>query len=128
MFCDPGAGPMGQCWPVPDDPALRRDMETAARNHERIFTQYNLPYDVDPGSDLAAAIEMQLRREIERVEKAERRAELEKRRLKRLERKAAGVTDKVPLLHLTSSHSNNNNSNIFIMSISSDFCQCQSYY
>lgn len=41
-----GAGPMGQCHPIPDSPALRAQMLRAARNYQRIYNMYNLPYQV----------------------------------------------------------------------------------
>ncbi len=40
------AGPMGQCFPVPDDANLRRQMLKVARNTERIYNMYNLPWRV----------------------------------------------------------------------------------
>ena len=40
---------MGQCFPVPEDANLRRQMLRHARNHERIYNMYNLPWRVRPG-------------------------------------------------------------------------------
>jgi hypothetical protein len=37
---------MGQCFPVPDDANLRRQMLKVARNTERIYNMYNLPWRV----------------------------------------------------------------------------------
>eukprot|EP00884_Botryococcus_braunii_P004791 jgi/Botrbrau1/14312/Bobra.0287s0005.1 len=82
-------GPLGQCWPIPNDPDLLREMKRAAENHAVIYAQYNLPYEVEPGTTMGKAIELQLRRLTSRQEGRVRRAEFEKRRLKRLERKAA---------------------------------------
>ena len=40
------AGPMGQCHPIPDSPALREQMLRAARNYQRVYNMYNLPFQV----------------------------------------------------------------------------------
>ncbi len=47
------AGPLGQCHPIPDDPQLKAEMLKHARNHHRIHSRYNLPYQSAPGSDMA---------------------------------------------------------------------------
>ena len=43
------AGPLGQCHPIPDDPQLKAEMLKHARNHHRIHSRYNLPYQSAPG-------------------------------------------------------------------------------
>jgi hypothetical protein len=47
------AGPLGQCHAIPDDPQLKAQMMKHARNHHRIHNMYNLPYQSEPGSDMA---------------------------------------------------------------------------
>ena len=47
------AGPLGQCHPIPDDPQLKAEMLKHARNYIRIHRMYNLPYQSEPGSDMA---------------------------------------------------------------------------
>ena len=47
------AGPLGQCHPIPDDPQLKAEMLKHARNYTRIHRMYNLPYQSEPGSDMA---------------------------------------------------------------------------
>lgn len=47
------AGPLGQCHPIPDDPQLKAEMLKHARNYQRIHRMYNLPYQSEPGSDMA---------------------------------------------------------------------------
>ena len=47
------AGPLGQCHAIPDDPQLKAEMLKHARNHHRIHNMYNLPYQSEPGSDMA---------------------------------------------------------------------------
>ncbi len=46
-------GPLGQCHPIPDEPQLKAQMLKHARNHLRIHNMYNLPYQSEPGSDMA---------------------------------------------------------------------------
>lgn len=85
------AGPLGQCHPIPDDPLLREQMLKHARNYERIYDMYNLPYQSAPGSDMHKAIEAFKVQLAARQKKLKRTQELEKRRLRRLE-KRSGAT------------------------------------
>ena len=54
------AGPLGQCHLLPDDEGLKAEMLKHARNYERIYRSYNLPYQSAPGSDMAKAIQVAL--------------------------------------------------------------------
>lgn len=38
-------GPMGQCFPVPDDDAIKQQMMTTAENAEKIYRMYNFDYN-----------------------------------------------------------------------------------
>lgn len=38
-------GPMGQCFPVPDDGEVKRQMMTTAENQEKIYRMYNFDYN-----------------------------------------------------------------------------------
>lgn len=37
-------GPMGQCFPVPDDDSIKQQMMTTAENAEKIYRMYNFDY------------------------------------------------------------------------------------
>lgn len=37
-------GPMGQCFPIPEDEGIKRQMLTTAENHRKIFRMYNFDY------------------------------------------------------------------------------------
>lgn len=37
-------GPMGQCFPIPDDDDIKRQMITTAENQHKIFRMYNFDY------------------------------------------------------------------------------------
>ena len=51
----PAAGPMGQCFPLPDDENVREAMQRHAENHEKIFNMYNFDVVPKPGSDMDKA-------------------------------------------------------------------------
>ncbi|CAL5219290.1 g1095 [Coccomyxa viridis] len=80
-------GPLGQCHPIPDDPQLKAEMLKHARNHHRIHSRYNLPYQSAPGSDMAKAIEAFKEKVAALRKKARRVRELERRRLRRMEQR-----------------------------------------
>lgn len=46
---------MGQCFPVPEDPALKEHMAKVARNWQRIWGMYNIPRVTQPGSHMDKA-------------------------------------------------------------------------
>ena len=46
---------MGQCFPLPDDENLQREMGKHAHNHQFIFDQYNFDVETRPGSDMEKA-------------------------------------------------------------------------
>lgn len=46
---------MGQCFPVPDNPALKDHMAKVARNWQRIWDMYNIPRETPPGSHMEKA-------------------------------------------------------------------------
>ena len=48
-------GPLGQCFALPDDPATRTALDDAAHNHELVWSEFNLPYNIEPGSDMDLA-------------------------------------------------------------------------
>ncbi len=50
-----GAGPMGQCHPVPDDPDLKAVLAKHTRNHLRIWNAYNFARRILPGTDMGKA-------------------------------------------------------------------------
>ena len=37
-------GPMGQCFPIPDDGDIKRQMITTAENQRKIYRMYNFDY------------------------------------------------------------------------------------
>ena len=37
-------GPMGQCFPIPDDEGIKRQMITTAENQRKIYRMYNFDY------------------------------------------------------------------------------------
>lgn len=37
-------GPMGQCFPIPDDEDVKRQMITTAENQRKIYRMYNFDY------------------------------------------------------------------------------------
>lgn len=59
-----------------------------ARNYERIYRSYNLPFQSRPGSDMAKAIEVFKAQLASWQKKLKRIQELEQRRLRRLERRS----------------------------------------
>lgn len=46
---------MGQCFQLPDDENLQREMGKHAHNHQFIFDQYNFDVETRPGSDMDKA-------------------------------------------------------------------------
>jgi hypothetical protein len=48
-------GPLGQCFALPDDPALRSAMADVAEAAGAVWDDYNLDYDIAPGSRLDEA-------------------------------------------------------------------------
>lgn len=89
------AGPLGQCHPIPDSAEVREQMLKHARNYERIYSSYNLPYQSTPGSDMAKAIDAFKAQLAAWQKKLKRIQELEQRRLRRLERRS-GVKPDAP--------------------------------
>ncbi|BDA41949.1 probable phosphatidylinositol 4-phosphate 5-kinase 8 at N-terminal half [Coccomyxa sp. Obi] len=88
-------GPLGQCHPIPDSAEVREQMLKHARNYERIYRSYNLPYQSAPGSDMAKAIDAFKAQLAAWQKKLKRIQELEQRRLRRLERRS-GVKPDAP--------------------------------
>jgi hypothetical protein len=43
-------GPLGQCHPLPDDPALRMEMAKVAQQYAKVYEMYNLEWDPAPGT------------------------------------------------------------------------------
>ena len=87
------AGPMGQCHPMPDDAKLKAEMRRHARNAYRIHSSYNLPYAVEPGSDMENAIRLDQAQRAHDEGLYEAEQEAEQRRLARfarLQQKRAG--------------------------------------
>jgi hypothetical protein len=82
-------GPLGQCHPIPDDPAVREQLKRAAHNHALIFEQYNLDWDPEPGS-AQYIVDQRVRRAKELHERQARRVEDEVLRAEAEERAAAG--------------------------------------
>lgn len=80
------AGPMGQCFPIPDDAKLKAEMGMHARNAMRIHSAYNLPYEVQPGSVLDKAIQLDTERRAEDQSLYESETDAEQRRLERFSR------------------------------------------
>jgi hypothetical protein len=87
------AGPLGQCHPLPEDLDVREQMLKHARNYERIYRSYNLPYQSRPGSDMAKAIDGFKAQLASWQKKLKRIQELEQRRLRRLERRSGVKPD-----------------------------------
>ena len=83
-------GPMGQCFPIPDDENLKASMALAAANHRRIFDSYNLPYDPEPGSDLERATKLWKRKQARRAKALERKLLREQQKVRRMEGGDAG--------------------------------------
>jgi len=44
------AGPLGQCFPIPDDQSIRAEMMRFVQNYAHIYSMYNFDYDPEPGS------------------------------------------------------------------------------
>lgn len=78
-------GPMGQCHPIPDEAGLKEAMLRAAENHKRILDQYNLPYDVEPGSDMDKAQKMWKRKQARRAKALEKKLLREQQKIRRME-------------------------------------------
>lgn len=76
-------GPMGQCFPLPDDPYVRENMRVNARNHQRIYDMYNFDVVPRPGSDMEKATKLWEKQEAEKTTALKKRAEAEKRRHQR---------------------------------------------
>jgi hypothetical protein len=79
-------GPMGQCFPLPEDENVRNTMQQHAENHEKIFNMYNFDVVPKPGSDMDKAQKLWDKKEARKAARAKRAAELEKRRHQRLDR------------------------------------------
>lgn len=43
-------GPAGNAFPIPENPTLRKELTTAAKNHMNIWASMNVEYDPKPGS------------------------------------------------------------------------------
>lgn len=43
-------GPLGQCFPIPDDQSIRAEMMRFVHNYAHIYSMYNFDYDPEPGS------------------------------------------------------------------------------
>lgn len=80
------AGPLGQCHPIPEDAQLKSQMRIHARNALKIHNAYNIPYEVEPGSDLDKAIKLHEKKQARRAETDEDETEAEQRRLERFAR------------------------------------------
>ena len=72
-------GPLGQCHPIPDDPAVREALRRAAHNHAVVYEQYNLDWDPEPGS-AQYVVDQRVRRAQELHERQAARVEDEVRR------------------------------------------------
>ncbi|KAK9805746.1 hypothetical protein WJX73_005145 [Symbiochloris irregularis] len=79
-------GPLGQCHPLPDDEHLKEQMRLHARNTLKIHNAYNIPYKVQPGSDLDKAIKHHEQKQTRLAEVDEDENEAEQRRLERFAR------------------------------------------
>lgn len=79
-------GPLGQCHPIPDDAQLKTQMRTHARNAAKIHSAYNIPYEVQPGSDLDKAIKLHEQKQARKAEYDVDENEAEQRRLERFAR------------------------------------------
>ena len=77
---------MGQCHPIPDDAHLKDQMRLHARNALKIHQANNLPYNVEPGSDLDKAIQLDRRRQAQDQQLYESEQDAEQRRLQRFAR------------------------------------------
>ena len=60
----PLAGPMGQCFALPEDAALRASMAKHAHNHQFIYNQYNFDLETVPGSDMEKAERLWRRKQV----------------------------------------------------------------
>ena len=78
-------GPLGQCHPVPEDPKLRDSMSRAAFNHQKIYESYNIPYIVEPGSDLDKAQKLWRRKQARKQRALEKKLQREAQRIRRME-------------------------------------------
>lgn len=78
-------GPLGQCHPVPEDPKVRDAMSRAASNHQKIYESYNLPYVVEPGSDLDKAQKMWRRKQARKQRLLGKKLQREAQRIRRME-------------------------------------------
>lgn len=79
-------GPMGQCFPLPEDDHVKETMQTHAENYEKIFNSYNFDVVPTPGSDMDKAQRL-WDAQVAKKKAARRRViEAEKRRLQRLNR------------------------------------------
>lgn len=81
-------GPMGQCFPVPDDDGLKLKMAQAADTHRKIYQQYNLPYEVEPGSVMEKAQKLWKKKQARRQRALEKRLKREQQRIRRMDKVA----------------------------------------
>jgi hypothetical protein len=63
-------GPLGQCFALPEDEGTLSALDDAAHNTELIWRDFNLPRDIEPESDMAAAVEHAAGVAAERLEEA----------------------------------------------------------
>ena len=90
------AGPMGQCFPLPDDENLKEAMAKHAHNHEFIFNQYNFDVDTPAGSDMEKAERLWRRKKAVEARESQRKSQMERRRLQRLEKRRGPKRDQPP--------------------------------
>jgi len=83
-------GPAGNAHAVPENPTLRKQLETAAANHFNIFRMFNVEYDPAPGSFTDKALKLWSKEEKKIEEQKRKQAELEKARIRQAE-KAKGL-------------------------------------
>ena len=87
-------GPMGQCHPIPDDQKVKEAMLRAAAAHQKIYDSYNLPYEVEPGSDLDKAQKLWRRKEARKQRQLEKKLQREQQRIRRMEGSAGAAAGK----------------------------------
>ncbi|KAA6416704.1 MAG: hypothetical protein FRX49_13315 [Trebouxia sp. A1-2] len=89
-------GPMGQCFPIPDDEDIKRQMVLTAENQHKIYRMYNFDYVTKPGSDMAKAEKLWAKKQRKLAARRARNRHLQQLRLRRQQRQAARRGERLP--------------------------------
>lgn len=89
-------GPMGQCFPIPDDEGVKHQMIITAENQRKIYRMYNFDYVTKPGSDMAKAEVLWAKRQKKLAARQARIKHLQMMQLKRQQRLAARRGKRMP--------------------------------